>query len=355
MKKSSILGILINSVFLLSMVSTTMARPKPVALFINGDDNCCLHYGKNHVYMEELNQFFEDKGIQVYVTAWNSVDNQWEGSSSMLPGEATPNFINELVKLAESLPEETPLILIGHSFGGDSILQALPSLSNYNIMFVGVIDPVGFGGLRSKVKSYSIPSHVRYFLNRWQTNVPWPIDYLINGRIHCNAQQQCNQEEHNISRQDDGSADKIRCGDLEFGCYGAHFERIETSCLGIPCVSYKWFPGYKNKPVSHTSIAYDPYIKRQILDIVYGLVISYENGDFDNSINSSKVYIDTQYVGLENGSSLHPFNTVVEGVDKVLPYGTVYIRTGNYAETMTIDKPIKLQSISGPITIGNPW
>jgi hypothetical protein len=234
------LGSFLGILMLLSFVSLARAQ---VALFVNGDDNCCLHAGPDYpLYMQNLETFLSEQNIEARRVAWNSAEDYWEGSNTTEPVWATLHFIDTLIRLADNLPPRTPLILIGHSFGGDSILKALGSLDarKHYVMFAGVIDAVGFGGYRSGITSRTIPSHVGYFFNRWQTNIPWPIDFYNTGHISCNAGH-CNQDEQSTSRNAEGVADRVRCADYEV-CDGAHWKWVDCGTL---CGYWKYDPGEK--------------------------------------------------------------------------------------------------------------
>ncbi|MFT7586219.1 MAG: hypothetical protein ACI9EW_002650 [Cellvibrionaceae bacterium] len=66
----------------------------------------------------------------------------------------------------------------------------------------------------------------------------------------------------------------------------------------------------------------------------------------------SRTYVDKNNTGLENGGVLHPFNTAFEGVNAVPHSGQVLFFAGNYAENLTISRPMTLESISGTVIIG---
>ncbi len=64
------------------------------------------------------------------------------------------------------------------------------------------------------------------------------------------------------------------------------------------------------------------------------------------------VYVDDDNVsGYEDGSLLHPFNTISEGVDAVADGGTVHVFEGNYTETVEIRKSVILEGASSSQTI----
>jgi hypothetical protein len=73
------------------------------------------------------------------------------------------------------------------------------------------------------------------------------------------------------------------------------------------------------------------------------------------------VYSDWTNIGFEDGTAGHPFNTVAEAVQVVIPDGTVYINPGSYPETetltvnpqgLTLNRPVTLRTTGGMVTIG---
>lgn len=64
------------------------------------------------------------------------------------------------------------------------------------------------------------------------------------------------------------------------------------------------------------------------------------------------VFVDKNNTGPADGTSEHPFNTVMEGVNALFWGGDVWIRPGTYAETMTINKAMTIRSTGGTVTIG---
>ncbi len=154
------------------------------------------------------------------------------------------------------LEPNRPLILIGHSFGGDSLLSLVPRI-NRRIQFLGVIDPTAAGGLRKPVTRRGVPANIDYFFNRWQRNAlnaanVVPFDSrLVNGSISgCNARN-CDQQEQNLARREDGSDVRVNCGSLE-----------------VTCPGYQPWPGGSNgtkaKRLSHNDMPSDAYLQRQM-------------------------------------------------------------------------------------------
>jgi pimeloyl-ACP methyl ester carboxylesterase len=184
---------------------------RPYVVFVNGQDNCCTwgRYTNGSIdpYMDTVIRALPPSADIRYVPYsnfrdggrssddWTSVDTQFL--------RAGADFINNQLDI------NRPLIIIGHSYGGDSVLKLLPRI-NRRIQFVAVIDPVGTGGFRRIAQESSVPGNVDYFFNRWQENVMFPVDFSRNGSIRCNAKQ-CDQDSQNIARGEDGSSRTIEC------------------------------------------------------------------------------------------------------------------------------------------------
>ncbi|WP_199325174.1 hypothetical protein [Phormidium sp. FACHB-1136] len=232
------------------------SAPRPYVVFVNGQGNCCA-WGMISLRDRLMNELgaeiryvpysnFRDGGLSGGGNAydWSSVDTQFLRSGA--------DFINN------QLDRNRPLILIGHSFGGDSILSLIPRI-NRRIQFVAVIDPVAAGALRQTiVQGQSVPSNVDYFFNRWQENSPWPIDFSSSGQIlscHANSQgrRNCDQESQNIARN-------------------ADFSPITRECRwdeAIACPGSSLFPprtGRVQVRVSHQDLPRDAYLQKILGD-----------------------------------------------------------------------------------------
>ena len=65
------------------------------------------------------------------------------------------------------------------------------------------------------------------------------------------------------------------------------------------------------------------------------------------------VYVDwTNNTGIEIGSSFFPYNTVLEGVQVVIPGGTIHIDAGAYPEGIVANRPMILRTTGGSVVIG---
>jgi hypothetical protein len=213
---------------------------RPYAVFVNGWQNCCA-WGMNALQNRLINQMNAEPRYVPY----NNFDNN--GSSGNTSTDERflsdgADFINN------KLDRNRPLILIGHSFGGDSVLKLLPRI-NRRIQFVGVIDPVRTGGFRATLKALTVPSSVDYFFNRWQTRVPFPNDFGVDGSIQfCNARVKCDQDSQNIKRFEDSSPYTRSC---------TFTEKVSFQCPGSGKVQLR---------LDHQSISTDAYIQRQMGD-----------------------------------------------------------------------------------------
>ncbi len=104
-------------------------------------------------------------------------------------------FIEEVSAFVNALPKDRKVILIGHSFGADSIMEVAPKIK-HSILFLGAIDAVGPAGQRSLNRKRKVSSNVEYFFNRWQNDKVFPFDYRKSGSFkNCSASLKCDQRE----------------------------------------------------------------------------------------------------------------------------------------------------------------
>jgi hypothetical protein len=212
---------------------------RPYAVFVNGWQNCCA-WGMNTLQ----NRLIDQMNAEPRYVPYNNFDNNGKSGDTSTDERFLrdgADFINN------TLDRNRPLILIGHSFGGDSILKLLPRI-NRRIQFVGVIDPVRTGGLRTTLKALTVPSNVDYFFNRWQTRVPFPNDFSVDGSISCNARLKCDQDSQNIKRFEDSSPHVRSC---------TATEKLTFQCPNSGKVQLR---------LNHQSISIDAYIQRQMGD-----------------------------------------------------------------------------------------
>ena len=154
-------------------------QPVAAAFLVNGFRGCCIP--------KKVQKFLEEKGAKVYEANWNDIYRKRDPGSFTKPDQITYNvdeyFIKQMQDAVKDIPETTPLILIGHSFGGDSLLQVAKRIWPRRIAFLAVLDPVGRGGLRENV-TRPVPDNVDYFFNRWQQNPPLPPGIITSEKLN---------------------------------------------------------------------------------------------------------------------------------------------------------------------------
>ncbi len=126
-------------------------------------------------------------------------------------------FIEEVSAFVNALPKDRKVILIGHSFGADSIMEVAPKLQ-HDVLFLGAIDAVGSAGQRSFNRKRKVPANVGYFYNRWQNDKIFPFDYKKSGSFKkCNASIKCDQLESpsNVGHVDLPATDALQVEILE--------------------------------------------------------------------------------------------------------------------------------------------
>ncbi len=161
-------------------------------------------------------------------------DDLMEKIMSMVRKGSDAQFLEEVSDYLNKLDPEIQVILIGHSFGADSIMSVLERLNN-DILFVAALDTVGALGQRRTNTSVTVPSKVGYFYSRWQENEMFPFDYLVGGKFKdCQARLGCNQNVQNAARAKDGKN------------------------LG--------------KKLTHVELPYDPFIQQEMIGIISQLL-----------------------------------------------------------------------------------
>jgi hypothetical protein len=242
-RKALISAILLCAAFAAN--APVKAADGPVVILVNGFGDCCSQRMANLIdelkamgaefpavtkrgldgsryehYVVPWNSFKAlDQGFQVSLDPMQHVRNAMgqSGAAGALGAAADPSslasnqglvdnvmaavrkgsddkFVNEVSDYLGGLPADRPVIMIGHSFGGDSVMEAAKK-SKRPILFLGALDPVGAGGLRKLDLSREIPGTVKYFYNRWQSNTLFPFDYVANGPFsNCKASVKCDQQ-----------------------------------------------------------------------------------------------------------------------------------------------------------------
>jgi Photosynthesis system II assembly factor YCF48 len=267
--------------------TNAQSSSRPYVILVNGYEDCCVYDANSRgIYMGAVREELEKSGAEFRLVPWNGFE---DGGKQKGRTSNDAAFLSEAADFINNkLDPDRPLVMIGHSFGGDSLLSLAPRI-NRRIQFLGVIDPVAAGGLRQPVTGRGVSSNVDYFFNRWQRNglnssnvVPFD-SRIVNGSIsNCQAKT-CDQEEQNLSRNSDGSEIRVSCG------------RLEVSCPG-----YQPWPGGSNgtkaKRLAHNDMPLDQYLQRQIADKVL------KPSTIANSSNS--VVRDTYFTSANVGTTV---------------------------------------------------
>lgn len=252
------------------------------AFFVNGYGGCCIPL--------KVCRILSSLGATVHVSNWNDILNLstqpcepggvtqtggnpggWPPYEISLQQQNRPvplhddDFVKALatkIKEKKDLDESSPVIVIGHSFGGDSILQVAKKPEARRIDFLGILDAVGRAALRANV-TRPVPSTVGYFFNRWEWQClpsiegpPPPIDYGFLGlppttRLECTPVLL-------------GNLPSSRAGNLPSSAgrtsqEGWLFEKNEDC-------NTRWPPNY----LSHKEVATNPCVQRELWTTLAG-------------------------------------------------------------------------------------
>jgi hypothetical protein len=181
-----------------------------VAFLVNGYGGCCVPGSLRDWLVDQRDENTGQPLVAVHVSNWNHVDQGGNPGAFPFGGFPDPStdetFIQQLeqeIAEIDAVAPRTKIILIGHSFGGDAVLQVAKRLEASPgvprpIAFLAVLDPVGRAGLRTNV-TYPVPPNVEYFYNRWQTNAPYPLDFPRSGRLESRADES-NQDAQSLRK-----------------------------------------------------------------------------------------------------------------------------------------------------------
>ena len=248
----------------LGQVQAQSSSKDALIVFVNGSGDCCA--GAMFEVIKRVKP-----GNTVWTTSYANFKN---GSTTTqvlgLSTNADALFITEAAQEINSQPASRPIVLIGHSYGGDSILKVLPFITR-RVELVVVIDPVGTAGFRRIATNRVVPPNVDYFMNRWQENGLndeniVPFDSRISGEILCQATKECDQTAQNLVRNEDGSEKRVECGWEEITCPG--FE------LPVPPFT-KGRKGTKAQRIEHNSMPKDAYIQKIVGDKISEVLTSF--------------------------------------------------------------------------------
>ncbi len=133
-----------------------------------------------------------EQGGVAHISDWNNLHHkEFDFSKTILDPSRFPlsdgGVVSDMVATLDTFDESDTVILVGYSFGADSLLKAANG-STRQIDLLAVLDPVGAWGTRATVPQ-SVPGNVRYLYNRWETCCPTivPLDHQSSGELRSNA------------------------------------------------------------------------------------------------------------------------------------------------------------------------
>lgn len=184
---------------------------RPVALLVDGFNSNYMHGA--HTVIDALKLLdceFVAKSVRVndkykdnligrnYTVPYHAIYDDHEVSWVEPWKLSDHHFITQGERYFSRIDKGRPLIIIGHSFGGDSVLKLARKLNEVgrSITFLGLLDPVATGGVRNEgwavnikawqdgIVNQEVTPNVEYLYNRWQTlDHFFPIDADRSGKI----------------------------------------------------------------------------------------------------------------------------------------------------------------------------
>jgi len=273
-------------------VSAQQTSNRPYVVFVNGWEDCCTWGRYTDGSLNPLMKLVVDSlppNSDIRYVPWDRFEN---GANQRSSTSNDAEFLRQAADFINQLDPNRPLILIGHSFGGDSLLSLAPRITR-RIQFFGVIDPTAAGGLREPVTRRRVPTNVDYFFNRWQRNGLDNVDIfgarerlgigggsarnvvpfdsrVVNGYISdCLARSCDDQSEQSLARRQDGSEIRVSCEAQEVRCEGW---RLPGCNLG-GCWSGS--NGTKAKRLAHNDMPLDEYLQRQMADRIGSVLANF--------------------------------------------------------------------------------
>jgi len=192
------------------------------------------------------------------------------------------SFVNSLSnKLENEYDDADTIILIGHSFGGDSLLKVANRLQGVRqIDVLATLDPVGRGGIRGNLPNPG--NNVKYFFNRWQDILPFPFDFSTSGQLASSATgstqndfQVADQAPQSTRRLADGSPDWHGPDALEtlFGVpLNGAYNRVRFVPTEVLPHVFIPVPTIEVKSLTHQYLPLDEYITVQLNRVLDGVI-----------------------------------------------------------------------------------
>ncbi|MEM8832175.1 MAG: alpha/beta hydrolase [Cyanobacteria bacterium P01_G01_bin.19] len=135
----------------------------PIIFFVNGFGGCapCI--------CRTLFDQLKPKAVSIYDLDWNDI---YLRKQSVYTKFSSVGFINDMLKkVIPAINPERKLLFIGHSFGGDAILEIARQIQPRKICFLAILDGVKRFGRRTTA---SVPGNVDFFYNRWTKHSSLP-------------------------------------------------------------------------------------------------------------------------------------------------------------------------------------
>ena len=255
-------GFCVFTAALLAATGDASADTRPYVVFARGFQP---PPGGNDVAplgMHPLRDYLARFDAEVHSVTWNCFED--DVAQNTCGPLVDDQFRRDIGDTVNALPPERPVILIGHSYGGDSLLKAVNGAQGFTstitrpITALIVIDPVGFGGRRRTVDGFynTVPSRVGMFFNRWQRNQPFPFNFGDGGSISC-AAGACSQAEQAMQKS----------------CSGATLTTVyQPPAPPCPPGTPQWLCPPAPPPITtdlrstHSSLVDDAFINRQIIE-----------------------------------------------------------------------------------------
>lgn len=197
------------SLFVLCLSGLAAAQPRPFVVFVRGfqpaDTGTFAPLG-----MAPVRDYLRGLDAETMSVTWNCFR---DGAAQDDCALNDAQFLQDLGNRINALPLQRPVILIGHSYGGDSLLKAVNGANgisrkiNRPITALITLDPVSTGGNRLTQSPFyePVPNTVQVFFNRWQRQTAPPVNFLNDGAVRCSSPS-CDQTEAPIQRRCDSSA-----------------------------------------------------------------------------------------------------------------------------------------------------
>lgn len=336
-------------------------RKAPIAILVNGYNDQNLQEA-TIVEAKLMQMGVETPNADFMYVGWNNLYSQhgdYLGTDT--------HIINQISEYLSGKPADQPVILMGHSFGADSILKYLMTAtgSTHPIDVVVSLDAVESGGARST--DHAIPPDVRYFYNRWQTNQtpgfvvpdvalinsisgysglpgitilqsdayynPVPIDSGSSGNLPSTARY-TSQDTENTRHSADGTT--------QYRQYQFSYDIIGG--LGGISTGY----AYATAPLynTHGTLPSDPRLQTEVVDLLEGIY---------------NAYVNPTYTGDAWGTPMKPYHSVEQAlaelnaspnhVDTIILAGgeQQFVENGE----LVIPSNVRVSTSTAPTTINN--